>query len=110
MGYNIGDQLRQNTGQAGTSWDPATAYVAWYINGEDQAWFLGDAVNGWYRLIATPAPESGNGAVAWSPFATISSCRAIKATEVSPGVHRLIVGQSSATGNLLNRDLSASIG
>jgi len=110
VGYNIGDQLRQNNGQAGTSWNPATAYVSWYINGEDQAWFLGDAVNGWYKLIATPAPESGNGVVCWSPFATLAGggVSAIKATEVSPGVHRLLIGQSSATGRILTRDLTAS--
>jgi hypothetical protein len=110
VGYNIGDQLRLNNGTAGQSWNPSTAYVAWYINGEDQAWFLGDAVNGWYKLIATPAPESGNGVVAWSPFGTIAggSVSAIKATEVSPGVHRLLVGQTSATGRILNRDLSAT--
>jgi hypothetical protein len=110
LGHNIGDQLRQNNGSAGTSWNPSTAYVAWYINGEDQAWFLGDGVNGYYKLIATPAPENGNGVVAWSPFGTIAggSVSAIKATEVSPGVHRLLVGQASATGRILNRDLSAT--
>ena len=110
VGYNIGDQLRLNNGTAGQSWNPSTAYTAWYINGEDQAWFLGDAVNGWYKLIATPAPESGNGVVAWSPFATIAggSVSAIKATEVSPGVHKLLLGQTSATGRILNRDLSAT--
>jgi len=108
VGYNIGDQLRQNNGLAGTSWNPSTAYVAWYINGEDQAWFLGDAVNGWYKLIATPAPESGS--VAWSPFGTIAggSVSAIKATEVSPGNHRLLIGQTSATGRILARDLNAT--
>jgi hypothetical protein len=108
VGYNIGDQLRQNNGLAGTSWNPSTVHVAWYINGEDQAWFVGDDVNGWYKLIATPAPESGNGVVSWSPFAAIPSCGALKATEVSPGVHKLLIGQTTATGNILTRDLTAT--
>lgn len=107
VGFNIGNLFRQNNGQPGTSWNPATVYVAWYTNGEDQAWFIADGVNGWYRLIATPAPEQGS--VAWSPFAAVAgSAGAIKSVETSPGVHNLLVGQTSSTSNILARDVDAT--
>jgi hypothetical protein len=115
VGFNIGDQFRKNNGRPGTSWSPQTAYVSYYTNGEDVGWFVGDAVNGWYKLIPTPAPEQGG--VAWSPFATILSLdslsatvgvRAIKSIETSPGVHSLLVGQNSSAGYILARDLDAS--
>lgn len=104
-GHPIGDQLRQNNGAAGTSWNPATAYVTWHVDGEDQAWYLSDGVNGWYRLMTTPAPETG---LTWSPFASIGGgVKAVQSIEVSPGVHKLLCGPTS-TGPILQRDLSAS--
>lgn len=108
VGFPIGDQFRLNNGKAGTSWNPATVYVSWHVNGEDQAWYVGDGVNGWYKLIATPAPEQGS--VCWSPFATIAGngCGAIKSVEVSPGNHQLLIGQTTATANILNRDVTAT--
>lgn len=106
VGFNIGDQFRLNNGVPGTSWNPSKVYVTWYINGEDQAWYVADGTNGWFRLIATPAPETGS--VAWSPFATIAGgAGAIKSIETSPGVHNLLVGQG-ASSNILTRDLSAT--
>lgn len=106
VGNPIGDQLRLNNGKPGQSWNTSTAYVAWYTNGEDQAWFLGDGQFGWYKLIATPSPETGN---CWSPFATIASggVSAIQAIETSPGFHSLLIGPSG-TGNILARDLDAT--
>ena len=102
-GYPIGDQLRMNTGRAGQSWNPADVYVAWHVQGEDQAWYVADGTNGWYRLMATPAPETG---FTWSPFATITGgAGAVQSVEVSPGVHRLLVG-STGTGVNLYRDLT----
>lgn len=105
-GYPIGDQLRLNNGQPGQSWVAADTYVAWYTNGEDQAWFLGDGQFGWYKLIATPAPEN---VMCWSPFATIagSSISAIAAIETSPGVHNLLIGPSGS-GNIFARNLNAT--
>jgi len=103
----IGDQLRLNNGNPGQTWISDNVYVSWYTNGEDQAWFLGDGINGWYKLIATPSPETGT---TWSTFATVhggNSIRALKAIEVSPGVHRLLIGPSG-TGQILNRDLDAT--
>jgi hypothetical protein len=58
-------------------------------------------------MIATPSPEQGN--VAWSPFATIQgTCGAIASIEISPGVHRLLIGQTVSDGNILNRSLTAT--
>lgn len=107
-GFNIGDQFRLNNGNPGQSWVTSKVYVAWHVNGEDQAWYIADGVNGWYKLIATPAPEQGS--VCWSPFAAIAGngCGAIKSVEVSPGNHQLLVGQTTATARILNRDLNAT--
>jgi hypothetical protein len=102
-GFPIGDQLRQNNGSPGTSWNPANVYVAWHVQGEDQAWYVCDGTNGWYRLMSTPAPESG---YTWSPFATITGgAGAVQSVEVTPGVHRLLIGPTG-TGELLQRDLT----
>lgn len=107
VGFNIGNLLRQNNGQAGTAWNSSNVYVTWHVNGEDQAWYVADGTNGWYRLIATPAPEQGS--VAWSPFATIAGgAGAIKSIETAPGVHNLLMGQTGASSVILNRDLTAT--
>lgn len=102
-GFPIGDQLRMNTGTPGQSWNPANVYVTWHVNGEDQGWYVSDGTNGWYMLRPTPAPETG---YTWSPFASIvGGCKAVQSIEVSPGVHKLLVGPASS-GPILKRDLS----
>lgn len=102
-GFPIGDQLRLNNGGLGTSWNPSNVYVAWHVQGEDQAWYVCDGANGWYRLMATPAPETG---YTWSPFASIvGGAKAVQSIEISPGVHRLLLGPVT-TGEILQRDLS----
>lgn len=107
VGFSIGNLFRQNNGQPGTSWNPADVYVAWYINGEDQAWYVADGTHGWFRVMQTPAPEQGN--VCWSPFASVAGgAGAIKSVETSPGVHNLLVGQPSATSPILMRDVDAT--
>ena len=106
VGYPIGNLFRLNNGQAGTSWDTTKIYVAWHTNGEDQAWYVADGVNGWYKCIATPAPEQGS--VAWSPFGAIAGgCGAIKSVETSPGVHNLLVGSNSLQ-TILARSITAT--
>jgi hypothetical protein len=107
VGFNIGDQFRLNNGTPGQSWLASNVYVAWYINGEDSGWYVADGVNGWYRLIQTPSPEQPG--ACWSPFATIvGGCGAIKSIETSPGVHNLLVGQTSSTSVVLNRSVTAT--
>lgn len=115
VGHPIADQFRLDNGTPGQDWNPSSVYVAWYANGEDMGWFASDGLNGWYRLVATPAPEQG---LAWSPFATIlpgagQGCGAIKAVEVTPGNHLLLTGPApsggtSGVGSILARNLSAS--
>lgn len=104
VGFPIGDQLRKNSGAAGTTWNPSNVYVTWHVNGEDQAWYVSDGQFGWYRLMPTPAPETG---LTWSPFATIiGGCKAVQSVEVTPGVHKLLLGPTG-TGNILKRDLES---
>ena len=102
-GFPIGDQFRLNNGLPGQNWNPANVYVAWYVNGEDQGWFVSDGEYGWYRLIPTPAPEQG---YTWSPFATVvGGVKAVQSIEVTPGVHQLLLGPISS-GSILKRDLN----
>ena len=102
-GFPIGDQFSLNNGGLGTSWNPSNVYVAWHVQGEDQAWYVSDGANGWYRLMTTPAPETG---YTWSPFASITGgVDALQSIEVTPGVHRLLLGPVS-TGEIMQRDLS----
>lgn len=101
-GFPIGDQMRKDDGGLGTSWQPANVYVTWHANGEDQGWYVSDGALGWYRLMPTPAPETG---YTWSPFAQIvGGVKALKSVETSPGVHNLLLGPPS-TGPILTRDL-----
>jgi hypothetical protein len=122
-GHPIANLLRMDIDEPGLAWNPAQAYVAWYVNGEDMGWFLADGTNGWYRLIQTPAPERNEDGGTWSPFATINptttygyvgqGCGAIKAVEVEPGVHNLLMGPAltggtDGFGSILYRNLDAS--
>jgi hypothetical protein len=98
----------------GQNWEPSSAYLTWYVNGEDQGWYLGDGQTGWYRLCATPAPESG---YSWSPFAQIAggtslpdgtpSIQAVQSIEVQPGIKRLLTGPY-ASGQILARSSLAA--
>ena len=103
-GYSIGNLFRaQNPDLVGQNFVPANVYVTWYVNGEDQAWYVADGATGWYRGCSTPAPESG---FSWSPFGQIvGGTRAVQSIEVQPGIHRLLLGPT-ASGQVLNRDLS----
>jgi hypothetical protein len=54
--------------------------------------------------MPTPSPESG---YTWSPYATIQGgCKAVTSIEVTPGVHKLLLGPVGS-GPILNRDLNA---
>jgi len=96
VGVAIGDKLQ--------NFNPASAYVTWHVAGtQDQAVYVSDGATGWYRLMTTPAPESGE---TWSPFATIQGgCQAVQSVEVTPGVHKLLIGPASS-GPILQRDYS----
>ena len=97
MGFSIGNLISANT------WSPTAVYVTWHAAGEDAAWFLSDGSTGWYRVTPTPSPEQG---ITWSPFATIiGGVKAVQSIEVSPGVHKLLLGPVTS-GPLLNRDIT----
>ena len=103
IGNNFG--LRK-TSTLGQNWNPSEAYITWYVNGEDQAWYIADGETGWYRLCSTPAPETG---YSWSPFAQIAggthsapTVQAVQSVEVQPGVKRLLLGPSGV-GQILRR-------
>jgi hypothetical protein len=105
VGFPIGDRLRKNNGNVGTSWNANDVYVTWHSKGEDQAWYVADGQTGWYRLMTTPAPETG---LTWSAFAQINDgtgCKAVQSIEVQPGQHELLIGPFT-TGKILKRDLS----
>lgn len=102
-GFPLGDQFRLDNGIPGENWNPANIYVSWHVQGEDAGWYISDGRYGWYRLMTTPAPESG---YTWSPFATITSgVGAVQSIEITPGVHRLLIGPFGS-GELLQRDLT----
>lgn len=112
-GFPIADQLQLNNGAPGTSWNPANVYVANYQFGQDSGWFIADGVNGWFKLITTPAPDGPPNAtgMTWSPFATIASTgavKAIKSAETSPGQHSLLLGPAGAGVKVLARDVNAT--
>jgi hypothetical protein len=88
LGFPIGDLLEK--------FNPATAYVSWHVDGsKDKAIYVSDGTTGWYRCNPTSTPETG---LVWSPFAAITGgCSAVQSIEVSPGVHRLLVGGNTTT-------------
>src|SRR5262249_21333453 len=96
----IGDQFTLS------NWNPANAYVTWHVSGsQDHALYVSDGATGWFRMTPTASPESG---LTWSPFATIvGGAKAVQSIEVSPGVHKLLLGPVSS-GNILMRDLSTN--
>jgi hypothetical protein len=101
----IADQFSQNNGLPGTSWNTKTVSVAFYANGQDMAWFVADGQFGWYKLINTPAPETGQ---CWSPFATIvGGLGIVQNVETSPGIHTLLLGPTG-TGQVLYRSSTAT--
>jgi len=83
LGFPIGDLLEK--------FNPASAYISWHVDGsQDKAIYVSDGATGWYRCNPTSTPETG---LVWSPFAAITGgCSAVQSIEVSPGVHRLLVG------------------
>lgn len=106
-GFPLGDQFRLNNGTPGQSWNPSNVYVAWHVNGEDQAWYVADGKNGWFRLMATPTPEPPG--YTWSPFATLATgAGCVQSVETSPGVHNLLIGPVTS-GHILARDLDSSV-
>ena len=96
VGHPIADLLSQLS--------PSSSYLTWHVDGSfDQALFVADGVNSWYKMLPTPAPETG---LTWCPKATIQAgCRAVQSIETTPGNIQLLMGPSG-TGPILFRDNS----
>lgn len=103
IGFVIGDQLESII-------NPLTSYIARHIKGsQDNAFYVGDGSQGWFRLNPNQpgASMSGEAAPIWSPQAKISGgCSALASIEVIPGVKLMFVGGVSGTAPLLNRDIT----
>jgi hypothetical protein len=96
MGAAIADKL--------ALFDATKAYVTVHESGNDNAIFISDGANGWYRLNPSQFP---NGKPVWSPFANITNgAGAVQSIEVSNGVHRLLVGGIGTNQPILQRDYS----
>jgi hypothetical protein len=95
VGFPIADVLEMQI-------NPSDCYLTYHKEGgSDAAIYIGDDTDMWYRLAVTQAPESGFN---WSPQAKLSGgCSAIRSTEISPGIRRLLVGPATS-GPILMRD------
>jgi hypothetical protein len=99
VGFPIGDQFD-------SLYVPANTYCAWHQGASrDMALYVADGSQGWHRMAAVAAPESGN---VWSNRALIEGgVKAIASLEISPGIRRLLLGPTS-DGPILMRDLTAN--
>jgi len=97
VGFPIGDLLQLTVA-------PASAYLAWHVGGSnDKALYVADGSANWFRMSQTSPPESG---LNWSPKAAITGgMKCVKSVEVTPGVHKLLLGPASS-GPILMRDNS----
>ncbi len=103
MGGPIADKLQ--------TFDPTKAFVTVHESGNDNAVYVADGVNGWFRLNPYQFP---NGTQVWSPFAEIvNGAGAVLSIETSRGVHQLLVANPGNTpsGNqiILYRDETGTI-
>lgn len=106
VGFAIGDQFGPNNGTG--TFLPSTVRLTWNFSGsQEKALYVSDFSQNWWRLLATPAPET-SGSVTWCPLATISGgFSAVQSVETSPGIHNLLLGPSSAGGPILQRSFTA---
>jgi hypothetical protein len=96
MGGPIADKL--------ALFDATKVFVTVHESGNDNAVFVSDGSTGWYRLNPSQFP---NGTQVWSPFGTVTAgAGAVLSIEVATGVHRLLVGGTTANRPILQRDFS----
>lgn len=96
VGFPIGDQFD-------ALYTPANTYCAWHQgSSRDMALYVADGAQGWFRMSAVAAPESGN---VWSPRAVIEGgVKAIASVETAPGQKRLLLGPATLGNPILMRD------
>jgi hypothetical protein len=103
MGGPLADKL--------ATFDPTKAFVTVHESGNDNAVYVADGANGWYRLNPYQFP---NGTQVWSPFAEIvDGAGAVLSIETTRGVHQLLVANPGNTpsGNqvILYRDETGTV-
>lgn len=110
FGFPLGDQFANLPafGSSDTTWDPTKVYVAVHQNGVDNCIFVSDGSTGWYRLNPHQIPGSSYGPEpVWSPFAVITGgVGMVQSVEVSPGIKKLLGGNTAPGGQILSRSLS----
>jgi hypothetical protein len=99
IGFPIGDLLSQ--------YNAKETYLTWHLGSSaDMALYAADGFQGWYRMAAVAAPESGN---VWSPRAVFTpGVRAVSSLEIAPGTRALLMGPSAYTFPILMRDSSTN--
>jgi hypothetical protein len=103
MGGPLADKLQ--------TFDPTKAFVTVHESGNDNAVYVADGVNGWFRLNPYQFP---NGTQVWSPFAEIvNGAGVVLSIETSRGIHQLLVSNPGniPSGNqvILYRDETGTV-
>lgn len=98
VGFPIEDLLQ--------SFSSTASYITWNTKGPDQALYLANGAGTCYRMMLTPAPESGG--YTWSPAGIIAGTKCVQSIESSPGVTDLLFGPDAGGGFILKRDISVS--
>ena len=98
VGFPIGDLL--------ATLNPASVYLTYHSAGTDDALYVGNGSTGWFRLNPHQVPGGSQGPEQiWSPFAQITGgCQLIQSVEVSPGVHKLLVGPTGTNASISERN------
>lgn len=98
VGFPIGDQLKN-------LYDVNSAYLTFHEgSSDDTGLYVADGTQGWFRMTALTAPESGE---IWSTRALIEGgVGCVQSIEVAPGDVRLLMGpwNSAHSGPILYRD------
>ena len=89
------------------TFSPENVYLSWYINGDDYGILVSDGTYGFFRMMPSTSPDSGN--MVWSPFSAISggvSAPAYIQTNNS-GQHYVLIGPGTS-GPIVKRDITVA--
>ena len=115
IGHPIGNLLSGSVVSAGglsIQFNPANVYLTHHSSGDqDHALFVCDGEGHWFRCDLNLAPDASITGPVFSPVASINggNIKAIGSIEVSPGVHKLLIGDSRAGQQVLYRDSTFSV-
>jgi len=98
VGFPIGDQFTSLYMQNNV----ASGYMTWHQGStSDMGLFVADGAVGWFKMLITPAPESG---YTWCTRGeVVGGAGAVASLETTPGVRQLLVGPT-ISGPILFRD------